>query len=48
MEEIMQLKAIWFDIEMQLRQLASQRSQVETKIQQLYQAKESEKVQPQE
>ena len=35
MDEVVQLKAIWFDIEMKQRALAQQKPQVEAKIREL-------------
>ena len=35
MDELNQLKSLWFDIEMQMRALVQQRGQVEARLQQL-------------
>jgi hypothetical protein len=39
-DEIMQLKSIWFDIEMQTRTLEQQRQQVEKRLRELLQEKQ--------
>lgn len=43
MDELLQLKGVWFDIEMQMRQLIENRAQVEARLKVLYQEMNKEK-----